>query len=159
MERMKTRRKPYEVAVAKAFKAASALLTTALEAVDVGDLPSVVVDTMEMWPKLPAISAVYFLRSASGRDVELLAEQRRAGALVSPWDDDSPTVVYIGRATNLRNRFYNGGEFGVDHHRLKRALAFKDVSIHWLAVDKDHLAMAESVLLKIHLPDWNGYFH
>ena len=105
-----------------------------LKAVRVAGLPSTPVDREDIASSLPvATSAVYFLVRKPGR------------------------VVYIGKAANLRGRWttvYCIGDgprevyWELSHHRLRQSLDAGDVTIHWLAIDRDLLDIAESVLIR-----------
>ena len=112
-----------------------------LAKIDVRDLPHVPVDDLDFTRMLPETDAVYFLISAVDG------------------------LLYIGRATNLRRRWYvnrqvsdtSKPEWPLCHHALKPALDLGDVQIHWLLVGRDQLAIIESLLIQLYQPPWNTH--
>lgn len=131
------------------------LIASRFQDLEIAGLPGVFIEERELWIKLPAISAIYFLRSLSGTDdPETTASWKSQGILCPDWGP-CPTVLYVGKAVNLRGRFHKSGVMGVDHLKLEQCLAMKDVWIHWLAIDKRYIAMVESVLIQVYQPEWN----
>jgi hypothetical protein len=117
------------------------LLWETLGRLDPECLPGVAVEAIGFEDRLPVTTtAVYFLMR-KGR------------------------ILYIGRATNLRNRWRVENEL-IDtskvcwercHHKLADALELGDVSLHWWVLPRKYLAIAESVFLQIHRPPWNNH--
>ena len=107
-------------------------------------LPSISLDTYESAATHgPACSAVYFLWS------------KREG------------LLYIGKATNVRNRWrlrtrYDrsaGREaiwWEMCHSRLRDAVELGDVRLHWWDMPRQYITAVESLLLQIHRPTWNA---
>ena len=118
------------------------LLWETLERLNPRELPGIALDAIGFENGLPvATSAVYFLMR-QGR------------------------ILYIGRAANLRGR-WRVNYFIMDppadihwaacHHRLKQSLELGGVMLHWWALPKKYLGVAESVLIQIHKPPWNNH--
>ncbi len=112
------------------------------------ELPGVGMIALDVSDALPAAtSAVYFLWSAS------------------------KGLLYIGKAGNLRNRwrlvysFIKTGDPMEDirwdpqgtHSKLRDALELGDVTLHWLAIPRDYITLAESLLVQAHTPPWNNH--
>jgi hypothetical protein len=77
-------------------------------------------------------------------------------------------MLYIGRATNLRNRWgqnpYHPDEHGKwggsdypAHDQKRPSIELGDVVLHWWVVPRELLAFLESMLLQIHRPPWNSH--
>lgn len=99
--------------------------------VDPSSLVSVVMTEPSVLPSwkngLPRRSAVYFALAASGK------------------------VLYVGRAKNLRKRWY-----GHDQERVLRTGGFGEVRIAWLEVGEDRLCEVETSLIRQFAPLLNA---
>jgi hypothetical protein len=115
---------------------------------DISDLPKVEFDKKNdkdyglVSKSLPDVSAIYFLKHP------------KLG------------VVYVGRATNLRKRWFPRGQLKIlkegteyvylpGHDFYKKALCCKHMELCWLKTDKRLLAFYESFLIQVFKPKWN----
>ena len=111
-----------------------------LTGIVVDDLKNVPIDRLEFSDGLPcATPAIYFVKRPTG------------------------PVLYIGRASNLRARWsarrqiFDNAQVNweLTHQQFKVALELGDVSLYWLAVPREHLAVVEIAMIEIHKPAWN----
>jgi hypothetical protein len=72
-------------------------------------------------------------------------------------------LKYIGKAANLRSRWYFTGEqffkrepYDV-HHCLPRALELGNVTLHYWTMPKKYLSIVEVLLLREFKPPWNTH--
>jgi hypothetical protein len=146
----------------KELESLFAALIERLKKLKIADLPAVSIDGLYINGTLPVrTSAVYFLRSESPSAPFKGGENRaRPGTKRNG-------ILYIGKATDLRQRWNtqiitqpSGMKYEVQvHQKLKEAIALGDVRLHWWAVDKPCLAIAESLLIQLHRPPWNNHIY
>lgn len=126
--------------IVKGLEPALAQITSILEQLSIADLPSAPMVSPDFNIFLPtATSAIYFIRSKSRG------------------------LMYIGRATNVRNRWRKATSWvrsdticwEMCHHRFRDALKLKDCVLHWLPVPKPYLGVLEGLLIHYHKPPWN----
>ena len=104
------------------------------------ELPSVRIDTQSFGRALPAnTSVVYFLVHRGS------------------------VLKYIGKASNLRSRWYFTGkqffmrELQDVHHCLPLALELGDMALHYWKMPKKYLSIVELLLLREFTPPWNSH--
>jgi hypothetical protein len=122
-------------------------LSRILAKIRVNRLPATPMDTPEFADRLPDISCVYFLRRKKG------------------------TLLYIGKAVNLRSRFMKvpcgwvpsdsdpdarNMVYRPFHDKENDALALGDVGIHWWALPSHYITIAETILIQDRRPPWNS---
>ena len=122
---------------------------THLSRVDIKSLPCVRIESPDVWEALPIRTpAIYFLVSDNLSEPLRWRPQkyrriRRNG------------LLYIGKAVDLRQRWNNNSFMAPGHEMLEKSIAVGDVSMHWLAVKRQHTAIIESVLIQRYKPPWN----
>ena len=93
------------------------------ETLDLSTLPALALESRK---NMPRVSGVYFVRSASGK------------------------VLYIGRTTNLYQRWAN-------HHRARQLKSLTGVTVVWLVIDDQAMLDAiEAACIAYYAPTMNG---
>lgn len=103
------------------------------------NLPSISITLISLQRKLPVVSAVYFIYHS------------RFG------------LLYIGRASNLRSRWYpklrsddlRQVDFTYSHHCMADALVLRGSRLYWQEVERPHLHRVETHYIRALAPAWN----
>ncbi len=98
--------------------------------IDLHSLPSIAIDQPGFGNDLPTIPAIYFIFGTSREP------------------------LYIGRAMNLRKRWY---QTVPEHHRLEDALNLSCASLRWLEVPRTDIGLIEILMIQIYVPPWNSH--